>query len=65
MSLEAGRPLKAAPDCVRAITTADYPTPAKRPPNSRLDTNKFRKTFGPHLPDWRDGVGHVLEQIFV
>jgi len=37
---------------VTAITTADYPTPAKRPANSELDTNLFRSAFGYHAGDW-------------
>lgn len=41
---------------VEAITTAEYPTPARRPANSRLDSSRYRQTFGSHLPDWRDGV---------
>lgn len=59
----AGQPLLASPETVHAIGTADYPTPAKRPANSRLDTRKFRDTFGLTLPDWRVGVSHVLQQI--
>lgn len=55
--------IKVAPDAIRAIATADYPTPAKRPANSRLDTRKLRDTFGLTLPDWKVGVDHVLEQI--
>ncbi len=39
---------------VRAIPTADYPTPAKRPANSLLDDTKLREAFGLVLPDWRD-----------
>jgi dTDP-4-dehydrorhamnose reductase len=62
-AIEAGRPLRATPERVRAIATADYPTPARRPANSRLDTTRFRETFGLRLPDWREGVGHILEQI--
>ena len=38
---------------VKRITTADYPTPAKRPANSRLDTSKLKDAFGISLPDWR------------
>lgn len=38
------------------ITTADFPTPAKRPANSRLDCSKAQDTFGVTLPHWRDGV---------
>lgn len=63
-ALAAGRQLKVTPDMVFPLSTADYPTPAKRPANSRLDTSRFRETFGLHLPDWRDGVRQVLQQIF-
>lgn len=45
---------------VDAITTADYPTPARRPANSRLDTTRFATSFGHKLPDWRDGVARCL-----
>ncbi|MCI4679962.1 dTDP-4-dehydrorhamnose reductase [Rhodoblastus acidophilus] len=38
---------------VRRIATADYPTPARRPANSRLDNSKLAKVFGVALPDWR------------
>jgi dTDP-4-dehydrorhamnose reductase len=58
-----GVALKAAPDAVAAITTAEYPTPAARPANSRLNTAKLRTTFAVELPDWRHGVDQVLEQL--
>ena len=38
------------------ITTADYPTAAKRPANSRLDTAKLARAFGIALPDWRQSA---------
>jgi dTDP-4-dehydrorhamnose reductase len=41
---------------VDAITTADYPTPARRPANSRLDCGRLQRTFGVALPDWEAGV---------
>ena len=41
---------------VARIRTADYPTPAARPADSRLDTSRFEATFDHALPDWRDGV---------
>jgi dTDP-4-dehydrorhamnose reductase len=44
-----GRP----PVGVKRISTADYPTPAKRPRNSRLDNFKLEKDFSINLPDWR------------
>jgi len=63
-ALAAGKPLKTAPETVVAIGSADYPTPAARPANSRLDTTLFRDTFGLRLPHWQEGVRHVLQQIF-
>jgi dTDP-4-dehydrorhamnose reductase len=63
-ALAAGKALKAGPDAVIPLTTAQYPTPAKRPANSRLDTSRFRTTFGLQLPPWQEGVRHVLHQIF-
>jgi len=59
----AGKPIRVAPDAIKPITTPDYPTPAKRPLNSRLDTQQLRETFGLHLPDWKLGVDHILDQI--
>ena len=41
---------------VRAIATADYPTPAERPSNSRLDCSKLEADYGLRLPNWRIGV---------
>ena len=41
---------------IRPISTADYPTPARRPANSRLDCTALKTGFGIALPDWRDGV---------
>nr|VFJ61386.1 MAG: dTDP-4-dehydrorhamnose reductase [Candidatus Kentron sp. FW] len=60
----AGQPIKVAQKAINPIRTSDYPTPAKRPANSRLDTAHLRNTFGLHLPDWTHGVDHILEQIF-
>jgi dTDP-4-dehydrorhamnose reductase len=59
----AGRPLRAGPDEVLPVATADYPAAARRPANSRLDTSLFRTTFDLRLPPWQDGVGHVLRHI--
>lgn len=62
-ALAAGKPLKLAADEILPITTADYPLPAPRPSNSRLDTSRLRQTFGLELPDWQRGLDHVLQQI--
>jgi len=53
--------LQATPERILPITTPEYPTPAARPANSRLDTSKFRNAFGLHLPDWSHGVDQVLD----
>ncbi len=47
---------------VQAITTADYPTPARRPLNSRLDTRRLREAFGLSLPAWETGVLRMLSE---
>lgn len=48
---------------VNAIETTAYPTPAKRPLNSRLNTNKLQANFKIYLPNWKLGVAQVLEEI--
>ena len=58
----AGRVLKAGPEQVLPIPTSAYPTPAKRPHNSRLDTHRLRNTFGLTLPHWQDGVARLLAE---
>ncbi len=46
-----------------AVLSKDYPTTALRPLNSRLDTTKFRTTFGVVLPNWQEGVIETLQQL--
>lgn len=48
---------------VNAITTSDYPTPAKRPANSELDCRKLSQNFGFSFPDWREGVSECVERL--
>ncbi|MCW5696102.1 MAG: dTDP-4-dehydrorhamnose reductase [Bauldia sp.] len=48
------------PPVFRAITTAEYPTAARRPMNSRLDTTRLRETFGVTLPHWRESLAAVM-----
>jgi len=48
---------------VRQIATSDYPTPARRPANSRLDCGRIHSVFDVAFPDWRDGLGRCLDQI--
>ena len=58
-----GLPLATAPDSVRAISTAEYPTAARRPANSSLDTGKLRATFGLHLPPWQVHAARLVQMI--
>jgi dTDP-4-dehydrorhamnose reductase len=60
---QAGIELKVKAQAVSALTTDAYPTPARRPANSRLDTQKLEKAFGLQLPDWRLGVARMLTEI--
>jgi dTDP-4-dehydrorhamnose reductase len=55
--------LKAGPDQVTPISTADYPTPAQRPANSRLDVSHFEQVFGVSLPPWQAGVLSTLDEL--
>ncbi|MGY3888728.1 dTDP-4-dehydrorhamnose reductase [Aeromonas mytilicola] len=48
---------------VNAVPTSAFPTPAKRPHNSRLDTTKFQHVFNLRLPDWTVGVERMLTEI--
>lgn len=45
------------------IPTSAYPTPAKRPPNSRLDCRSFTTSFGIPRPDWRTGLDDILKEL--
>ena len=58
-----GLPLKAKADKVAPTPTSSYPTPAKRPLNSRLDTRKLQAAFGLTLPHWQAGVKRMLIEI--
>jgi dTDP-4-dehydrorhamnose reductase len=58
-----GAPLKLDAANIAAITTADYPTPAKRPANSRLDCSALERTFGLQLPHWQVHVLRTLKEI--
>ncbi len=55
--------LKATPESVLPILTADYPLPAPRPLNSRLCTEKLKNTFALQLPTWQQGVDEILDEL--
>ncbi len=47
---------------LRAITTSEYPTPARRPANSQLDTSRIAKDFGISPRHWHDAIGDILNE---
>ena len=59
----AGQPIRVAREAIEAVATSAFPTPAKRPLNSRLDTRKLRDTFGLHIPPWEAGVDRLLAEV--
>ncbi|MBL8358909.1 MAG: dTDP-4-dehydrorhamnose reductase [Rubrivivax sp.] len=58
-----GHPVRVAPDAIQAVPTAAYPTPAQRPLNSRLATQRLLQTFGLRLPHWQPGVERMLAEV--
>jgi dTDP-4-dehydrorhamnose reductase len=59
-----GQALKLPFDGLTAILTSQYPTPAVRPLNSRLNTEKLQASFGLQLPHWQTGVARMLTEIY-
>lgn len=56
-----GFDLRLAPDAIHSITTAEYPTPARRPANSRLDCGRLERDFGLVMPDWQPYLARMLQ----
>lgn len=57
------RGLLARAPTVEPISTAQFPTKARRPAYSRLDTSRFQRDFGLHIGDWREGLDEVLDTL--
>ncbi len=55
--------LKVTAEQLNGIPTSQYPTPAQRPLNSRLNNTLFQNTFGLHLPHWQLGIERMLFEI--
>lgn len=62
-AVRAGVALAAAPERIKRVPTSAFPTPARRPNNSRLDTSRFCAAFGLSLPPWQQGVARMLTEI--
>jgi dTDP-4-dehydrorhamnose reductase len=59
-----GLPLKVAPGAIEPVPTTAFPTPARRPLNSRLSTAKLQSAFGLKMPPWQQGVERMLTEAF-
>ncbi len=57
---EHGFAIRAASDAIEPVTSAAFPTPARRPLNSRLDTGKLNASFGLTPPPWQSGIDRLL-----
>lgn len=60
---QTGIELKAITENVIPVPTSAFPLPARRPMNSRLDTDKLQTSFDLHLPLWQTGVARMLSEI--
>jgi len=62
-ALSLGAALTVTPERIKPVPTTAYPTPARRPANSRLDTSKLRAALGVSLPDWREGARRTVRDL--
>jgi len=58
-----GQAIRVAPDAVLPVPSASFPTPARRPLNSRLDTGLLCERFGLVMPPWQHGVERMLAEV--
>ena len=58
-----GQPITVPAGAIEAVPTSAFPTPARRPGNSRMNTQKLRTTFGLTLPPWQSGVERMLTEV--
>ncbi|MDB5999653.1 MAG: dTDP-4-dehydrorhamnose reductase [Rhizobacter sp.] len=59
----AGQTVKVAADAIAPVPTSAFPTPARRPANSRLDISRLQDTFGLVMPPWQKGVDRMLSEV--
>jgi dTDP-4-dehydrorhamnose reductase len=63
-AMKRGDTFKLTLDNINAIKTEEYPLPAKRPQNSRLNTHHFEETFGVTLPSWESGILAIMDELY-
>ena len=62
-AIKHGMAIKINPKDIKPISSKEYPMPAPRPANSRLDTTKVSMVFSVSLPKWQDEVERVLKEL--
>jgi dTDP-4-dehydrorhamnose reductase len=60
---QAGIEIRVASEAIAPVPTGAFPTVAKRPLNSRLNTSKLQRAFNLNLPDWQSGVTRMLTEV--
>lgn len=60
-SAKPGFDLRLTPAAIRSIASSEYPTPARRPANSRLDCSRLEADFGLAMPDWEPYLARMLQ----
>ena len=60
---KAGIKIKVTPEMILPVPSCDFYAAAKRPLNSRLNTDKIQQKFGLHLPHWQAGVTRMMTEI--
>lgn len=63
LAQNAGIQLKVKPEAINAVPTSTFPTPAKRPHNSRMNTAKLQNVFDLRLPNWQMGVVRMMSEV--
>jgi len=58
-----GQALKVTAEAIEPVPSSAFPTPAKRPGNSRLCTDRLQQRFGLRLPPWQQGVERMLREV--
>jgi dTDP-4-dehydrorhamnose reductase len=65
LALESGEKLALEPANTRPIRTSDYPTPAKRPLNSRMNLSKLETELRIQMPDWQSQLDLTLKEFLI
>ena len=63
LARDLGWPIQVRDESIVAVDTSAFPTPARRPHNSRLALGRIEQAFGLSLPDWRGGVERTIQEL--